>query len=71
MGVLPKGMVLDVPAILHLDSWAGRRTYHIRITGETRENYRIEALEDIPMPRGRLLDGRTWDQYPPPQETTR
>lgn len=38
MGVLPKGMVLDVPAILHLDSWAGRRTYHIRITGETREN---------------------------------
>lgn len=55
MGAMPKGMVLAVPATLHLDSWAGRRTYRIRITGETRENYRFEALDDIPMPRNRWL----------------
>ena len=42
-------------ALLHLDSWAGRRVYRIRLTGETREKYRFEALEDIPMPRRRWL----------------
>lgn len=55
MGTMPRGMVLDIPATLHLDSWARRRTYRIRITGETREYYRFEALEDIPMPRRRWL----------------
>ena len=55
MGTMPHGMVLDIPATLHLDSWAGRRTYQIRVTGETRENVRFEALEDIPMPRRRWL----------------
>lgn len=55
MGEMQKVMVLEVPATLYLDSWAGRRTYRIRITGETRENYRFEALEDIPMPRRRWL----------------
>lgn len=61
MGVMPRGMVLDMQATLHLDSWAGRRTYRIRVTGETRENYRFEALEDIPMPRRRWLKaGEHW-----------
>jgi len=55
MSTVSKGMVLDQLATLHLNSWAGRRTYRIRITGETRENFRFEALEDIPMPRRRWL----------------
>lgn len=55
MGAMPKGMVLDVPATLHLNTWTGHRTYRIRVTGETRENFRFEALEDIPMPRHRWI----------------
>ncbi len=55
MATMPRGMVLRIPATLHLDSRAGRRTYRIRVTGETRENFRIEALEDIPMPSRRWL----------------
>jgi hypothetical protein len=55
MATMPKGMVMDVPATLHINSWAGRRTYRIRVTGETRENYSFEALEAIPMPRNRWL----------------
>lgn len=50
-----RGMVLDIEATLHLDSWAGRRTYRIRVTGETREHFRFVALEAIPMPRNRWL----------------
>ena len=48
-------MPLDMPAILTLGAWAGRRRYRIRLTGEARENYRFEALEAIPMPRNRWL----------------
>lgn len=55
MATTSPGMVLDIPATLHLNSWAGRRTYRIRVTGETRENFRFEALENIPMPRNRWL----------------
>jgi hypothetical protein len=55
MSMQPRGMVLDLPATLILNTWAGRRTYRIRITGETREKYKFEALEDIPMPRNRWL----------------
>lgn len=55
MGAMPQGMVLDVPATLHMNTWAGPRTYRIRVTGETREDYQFKALEDIPMPRRRWL----------------
>lgn len=55
MATMPHGMVLDIPASLHLDTWAGRKTYQIRVTGETRENFRFQALEDIPIKRSRWL----------------
>lgn len=55
MSTTPRGLVLDQEAKLTLHSWAGRRSYRIRLTGETRDNYRFEALEDIPMPRRRWL----------------
>lgn len=55
MGTSPGWTPLDVPATLHIDSWAGRRTYRVRLTGETRSSYRFEASEDIRMPRQRLL----------------
>lgn len=44
-------LILDQPATLHvrLDAWAHRRTYRIRLTEETRLNYRFQALEDIPV----------------------
>ena len=44
-----------MPATLHLDTWAGRRTYRIRIKGETRAYFRFEASEDIPMPSRRWI----------------
>jgi hypothetical protein len=55
VNLMPKGMVLDMPATLALNTWAGRRTYQIRIIGETRENFRFVAQEAIPMPRNRWL----------------
>lgn len=48
-------LILDLPGVLTLDTWHGRRTYRVRVTGETRENVRFEALEDIPMPRNGWL----------------
>lgn len=54
-GPKTEGTTQTSAATLHLDSWAGRRTYRIRIIGETRDNYRFEALEDIPMPKRKWL----------------
>jgi len=48
-------MVLDELAVLHLDSGWGRRTYRIRVVGETQEDFVFKALEDIPMPGRRHL----------------
>ncbi len=48
-------LVLDQPATLHLHTWAGKRAYKIRLTGETRTKLCFEALEDIPMPHRRWL----------------
>lgn len=48
-------LILDIPALLALDTWAGRRQYRIRVVGETREKFRFEALEAIPMPGRRRL----------------
>lgn len=55
---------MDIPATLHLNSWAGRRSYGIRIVGETRENFRFEALENIPMPRKRWLAAGEYGRAP-------
>lgn len=43
-------------AVLFLNTWAGRRGFRVRVTGETRSMYRFEALERIPMPGNRLLN---------------
>lgn len=43
------------PATLHLNTWAGRRSYRVQLTGQTRTRYYFQAEEDIPMPRRRFL----------------
>lgn len=48
-------LVLDIPALLHLDTFAGRRSYRITVIGETREFFRFRAETGIPMPGGRPL----------------
>lgn len=48
-------LVLDIPARLHMDNWAGRRVYRIRVIGETREFIKFEALETILMPDGKWI----------------
>jgi hypothetical protein len=48
-------LVLDIEGVLHLDGWAGRRTYRVQVIGETRAYFRFRALEDIPMPSRRWL----------------
>jgi len=48
-------LILDIPALLDLDTWSGRRQYRIRVVGETREKFRFEALEAIPIPGRRRL----------------
>lgn len=54
MNVSPKGLMLDVPALLRLDGVAGPKTYRVRIIGDSREFYRVIACEAIPF-RGRWL----------------
>lgn len=70
MNILPKGMILDIPATLHLDSWAGRRTYRIQVIGETSEYYKFKALEKIPMPRGKWIESGEMGRAPKHAVTT-
>ena len=50
------GRAMATDTVLCLNTWAGRREFMVRVTGETRSAYRFEALEHITMPGNRLLN---------------
>lgn len=56
--------MLDVPALLHLNTFAGRRSYRITVIGETREFFRFRAETDIPMPGRRPLSAGAQGRAP-------
>lgn len=57
----PFPLVLDLPATLHMDGFAGRRTYSVTVIGETRTKYRFRANEPVPIGRGRWIwTGGEW-----------